>query len=193
MSRNVLRRWQSAGLVPLSPITVLEKLPTRFATTASPPHTPSQRTNIDLLLLGSPQPGGIELREANTLLEQSIKASKDIPSPVKRCTERTSRAFEVTHSENVTLRKQLKEAEALLSTRKIHKKDKRVALKGRFVFSTQEVLKTVEEAEAEMTAKNGSKRSRKRKVIQAIEIVNEQSLQESSSQSGSDCIVVRNR
>jgi hypothetical protein len=51
----------------------------------------------------------------------------------------------------------------------------------------------VEEAEAEITAKKGSKRSRKRKVIQAIEVVNEQSLQESSSQSGSDCIVVRSR
>jgi hypothetical protein len=43
------------------------------------------------------------------------------------------------------------------------------------------------------TAKKGSKRSRKRKVIQAIEVVNEQSLQESSSQSGSDCIVVGSR
>jgi hypothetical protein len=136
MSRNVLSGWQSAGLVPLSPMTVLEKLPTRSATTASPPHTPPQRTNIDLLFLDSPPPDSIEIREANALLEQAIKASKDSPSPVKRCTERMSRAFEATHSENVTLRKQLEEAEALLTTRKIRKKGKRVALKGRFVFST---------------------------------------------------------
>jgi hypothetical protein len=119
VSRNVLSGWQSAGLVPLSPMTVLEELSTRSATTALPPHTPPQRTNIDLLLL---PPGGIELREANALLEQAIKASKDITSPVKRCTERMSRAFEATHSENVTLRKQLKEAEALPSTCKILKK-----------------------------------------------------------------------
>jgi hypothetical protein len=64
-----------------------------------------------------------------------------------------SRAFETTQSENVTLRRQLKEAEALLSTRKVRKKGKRVALKGRFVFSTQEVLEMVEEAEAETVAK----------------------------------------
>jgi hypothetical protein len=110
-------------------------------------------------LLDSPPPGGIELREANALLEQAIKAFKDITSPVKRCTERMSRAFEATHSENVTLRKQLKEAEALPSTCKIlKKKGNWVALNGRSVFSTQEVLKMVEEAEAEMAAKKDSKR-----------------------------------
>jgi hypothetical protein len=37
------------------------------------------------------------------LLEQAVKDSKDIPSPLKRYTRRMSRAFEATHSENVTL------------------------------------------------------------------------------------------
>lgn len=91
-------------------------------------------------------------------------ASCDLPSPAKRYSERMSRAFESTHSENVTLRKQLKEAGELLGTRKIRKEGKRAALKGRSVFSTEEVLKLVEEAEAE-TAKKLTRKRRKKRVI----------------------------
>ena len=63
-------------MMPLNPMTVLEKLLTRFATTAALPHTPPQRTNIDLSLLDSSPPDGIELREANALLEDAVKASR---------------------------------------------------------------------------------------------------------------------
>jgi hypothetical protein len=41
-----------------------------------------------------------------------------------------TRAFELASSENVTLRKQIKEQAELLSTRKIRTKGKRIALKG---------------------------------------------------------------
>jgi hypothetical protein len=69
-----------------------------------------------------------------------------------------SRAFKTMQSKNVTLQKQLKEAEALLSTRRVWEKGKRVTVKGRFIFSIQEVLKMVGEAEAETAAKTSRKR-----------------------------------
>jgi len=144
-------------------------------------------------LLESSPPDGTELRQANSLLNSAINACEDLLSPVKRYTKRMSRAFETTQSENVTLRQQLKEAEALLSTRKIRKTGKRVALKGRFVFSTQEVLKMVEEAEAETAAKQSRKRPRKPKGSHEIDIVDDDVLEQSSGQSDSDCIVVVRR
>ena len=117
-------------------VSVLDKLPTPSDLAASPPHTPSHQIKLDLLLLQSSQPDDAELRQANTLLNVTIQVSRDIPSPAERHTTRMSRAFELTHSGNVTLRKQLKDAERLLNTRKIRKTGNAVAPKGRFVFST---------------------------------------------------------
>lgn len=57
-----------------------------------------------------------------------------------------TRTIKVTRSENVTLRKQVREQQELLSSRKAREKDNQVASKGRFVFSTQEVLEIAGEA-----------------------------------------------
>jgi hypothetical protein len=189
-SHIILGGWRGAGLVPLSPIIVLDKLPKLSGLAASLPHTPPQHIDLDLSLLQSSPPDGTELHQANTLLNTTIQASRDVPSPAKRYTARMSRAFESTHSDNITLRKQLKEAEGLLNTRKIRKTGKRVALKGKFVFSTQEVHKLVEEAEAETARKQSRKQPRKRKLSETKESdVNEVS-GELSSDSDSNCIVV---
>ena len=189
-SHVILSGWRGAGLVPLSPVSVLDKLPRWSGLATSPPHTPPQQINLDLSLLQSSPPDGTELRQANTLLNATIQASQDVPSPAKRYTARMSRAFELTYSDNVTLRKQLKEAEGLLNTRKIRKTGKRVALKGRFVFSTQEVHKLVAEAEAETARKRSRRRPRKRKFNKKMDSEVDEMSDEPSSDSDSDCIVV---
>jgi hypothetical protein len=61
-SHNILSGWGSAGLVPLSPMTVLEKLPIRPGLSSSPPHTPLLQIDLDLSLLDSSSPDGTELR-----------------------------------------------------------------------------------------------------------------------------------
>ena len=190
---NILAGWRGAGLEPLSPLSVLAKLPTRTTQAAQIPHTPPQQLDLDLSLLDSSPPDGTELREANALLNLTIKAVEGLPSPVKRYTERMTCAFETTHSENVTLRKQVKEQEELLSTRKARNKGKRVALKGRFVFSTQEVLEIAAAAEAETVKKKSSKQPRKRKADEIIVEEVEELLDNSSSKSDHDCIVVAMR
>jgi hypothetical protein len=162
-SHNILSGWRSTGLVPLSPITVLGRLPMKPGPSSSPPHTPPQQNDLDLFLLDSSPPDGTELRQATSLLNSAIDACEKLSSPVKRFKKRMTCTLETTQSENVTLRRQLKEAEALTSTRKARKKGKRVAVQGKFVFSTQEVLKMVEEAEAETAAKKSRKRPRNRK------------------------------
>lgn len=85
-----------------------------------------------------------------------MQACAELPSPAKRFTERMTRAFEAASSENFTLRKQVKEQAELLHARKARKKGKRVALKGRFVFSTQEVLDIARSAEAESSKKKST-------------------------------------
>jgi hypothetical protein len=176
--------------VPLGPISVLDKLPKFSGLAASPPHTPLQQKNLDLSLLQSSPSDGTEPRQANALLNATIQASQDVPSPAKRYTARTSRAFELTHSDNVTLRKQLKEAEGLLNTRKVRKTGKSVSLRGRFVFSTQELQKLVEEAEAETARKQSRRQPRKRKMSGKVESEVAEASEELSSDSDSDCIVV---
>jgi hypothetical protein len=189
-SNNIRGGWRGAGLAPLSPITVLDKLPVNRASTMSPPRTPPQQTDLDLSLLQSSPLDGTELRQANALLNIAIKACHDLPSPAKRFTERMTRAFEIANSENVTLRKQVKEQAELLSTRKTRTKGKRIALKGRFVFSTQEVLEIARAAEAQTSKKKKGRQTRKRKIAETIEEEDDREFEMISSDSDSDCIVV---
>ena len=65
-----------------------------------------------------------------------------------------------------------------------------MALKGKFVFSTQEVHKLVEEAEAETAKKQSCKQLRKRKSSGKVAIEDDEVSEKLSSASDSDCIVV---
>ncbi|KAI7722002.1 hypothetical protein KC353_g885 [Hortaea werneckii] len=190
---NVLSGWRSAGLMPLSPITVLGKLSASTAPSASPPRTPPQHVDLDISLLDSSPPDGTELRQATSLLITTMQACAELPSPAKRFTERMTRAFEAANSENVTLRKQVKEQAELLHARKARKKGKSVALKGRFVFSTQEVLDIARSAEAESSKKRSTIRPKRGRAKKSMEMEADGELDVVSSDSGSDCIIVSMR
>lgn len=98
-----------------------------------------------------------------------------------------------TQSELVTIRKELIKQRALLQTRKARKHGKRVALKGRFVFGTEEVLQIAKEAEGETAAKKGRQRRRKSSISVEMEEDNENVPENISSDSESGCIVVAKR
>lgn len=155
---NIASGWRATGLWPLSPVTVLEKVPTRSTSRPFLPQTPSQSSILDLSLLHSSPPEGTELREANAEFRSQISGSGSIPSPAKRYAERMTRALEMTQSENVTLRKRIAGQDELLRTRKSRRTGKRVALKGKFVFSTDEVLQIARNAQVETAGKIGRKR-----------------------------------
>ena len=90
-------------------------------------------------------------------LVNSIVCSSTLKTPVKQYIKRLGAAFERTTSENALLQKELAKARELLQVRKECKKGKRIAIKGRFVFNTKEILKLVKEAEVE-ASKGKSKR-----------------------------------
>jgi hypothetical protein len=149
--------FRASGIYPLSPITILStlRMPTPTSQVTPPPITTSN--DLDRSLLDSSQPEVTELREA-TLLVNSIVRSSTLETPVKRYIERSGAAFERTTTEVTLLRKEDAEFKELLRVRKERKKGKRVAIKGRFVFNTKEILELVEKAEAEVLKEKAKKR-----------------------------------
>jgi len=69
------------------------------------------------------------------LLVNSIIRSSTLETPIKQYIERSGVAFERTTSENAILRKENTEFRELLRVYKERKKGKRVAIKGKFIFS----------------------------------------------------------
>lgn len=76
------------------------------------------------------------------------------------------------------------------SIRKSRGGGKRIALKGRFVFSTQEVLEVVQQAKAKTAAKKSRKRRRGRSISLEREDHKEHLLQNHSSDSEESCIIL---
>ena len=93
-------------------------------------------------------------------------------------------------SENTLLWKENTEFRELLRVRKERKKGKRVAIKGKFVFNTKEILELVEEAEAEATKGKSKKRRTIKAITPEIEDEEEESIENSIYESESDCIIV---
>ena len=99
-------------------------------------------------------------------------------------------ALETTQSENVLLRKQLANTQALLRKRKERKKGNRIALRGRFVFSIQEVLDIAKAAEAETAKKKGKNKANKKAEPPLDEDSDDEMIEIGEEDSDSDCIMV---
>ncbi|RAL64950.1 hypothetical protein DID88_001541 [Monilinia fructigena] len=80
-------------------------------------------------------------------LIKSLADNDSLASPTRRYAKRMTRLVESQNAEIALLRKQLADAQEVIETRKKRTKGKRVKLQGQFVFSSEEVLKMVREAE----------------------------------------------
>ena len=187
---TILSGWRSTGLVPLAPMRVLRTLQPQPKVGGESPSTPTEQSYLDLSLLDSSPPDGTELRAANATLSATLKKATSLPSPARRYTQRMAQAYETTHAELLAARRLIAEQQQLLNRRKQRTKGKRVALKGKFVFSTEEILKIARDAEAATAARSSKKRPYKRKIDQVDHDVEEQASESDSSSSLSDCIVV---
>ncbi len=104
-----------------------------------------------------------------------------------------SRAYELTHSELTTVRKENKAQRELFQMRKNRKKGKRILLKGRFVFSTQEVLEITRQAEEETSKKKAKKLCKSNKINTQSEEDQEDIQESEDSEFDEDCIIVASR
>lgn len=189
-TQNIQRGWQKAGLQPLSPITIYNSLYPNLKVTQNRPQTLANPTPFDLSLLDSSLPDGTELRQANTVLLTELSSNITIKSLVKRYLSRLTQAYEMTHSELTTIRKQVAAQSKLLYTRKKRTTGKRVALEGRFIFSKQEVVEIAQKAEAEAEEKKRSTKRRRRAITPELKANEEDVLENLSSDSEGSCITV---
>jgi hypothetical protein len=114
--------------------------------------------DLDTALLCSSLPDGTELCHANAVLRNELARPGELSSTTKRYIERMTRALGMAQSGNSTLRKELKAQEELLHTCQNPRKGKWVTLKGKFVLSTDEVLKIAREAEPDSAKKKRRQR-----------------------------------
>ncbi|RAL58024.1 hypothetical protein DID88_009088 [Monilinia fructigena] len=185
--QNIKSGWKGAGLNPFSPRQVLNNLPTPLLPPPSTPNTPANPEDLDLSLLNSSPPNDIELRQANKVFNSALSANNLPTSPVQRYAKRITHQIESLNAENAILRKELQEYKELLETRKKRKNGKRIKLKGEFVFSTEEVLKIIEEAEQTPLPKRRRGRPSKRQIDQVEEEMEEE--EDSDSSVGSVIVV----
>ena len=187
---NIKSGFKATGLCPLSPITVLEKLSAVHGSQALESQNSTTLLGLDLPLLQSDPLDGTELRQANALFVAEIQEAEELPLPVKRYAARMTQAFEAMCAKNTTLRMETAKQQEVLRARKSRKTGKRVSLKGKFVFSTQEVLEVAQKAEEATASRTTRSRLRKRATAIESDAHAVEVLEDVSSDSDSDCIVV---
>ncbi|RAL58718.1 hypothetical protein DID88_003075 [Monilinia fructigena] len=186
--QNIKSGWKGAGLNPFSPRQVLNNLPTPLLPPPSTPNTPANPEDLDLSLLNSSPPNDIELRQANKVFNSALSANNLPTSPVQRYAKRITHQIESLNAENAILRKELQEYKELLETRKKRKKWKENKIKKvNLYFSTEEVLKIIEEAEQTPLPKRRRGRPSKRQIDQVEEEMEEE--EDSDSSVGSVIVV----
>ncbi|APA12295.1 hypothetical protein SS1G_10688 [Sclerotinia sclerotiorum 1980 UF-70] len=107
-----------------------------------------------------------------------------------------TRLVESQNTEIILLRKQLADAQEVIETRKKRTKGKRIKLQDQFVFSTEEVLKIVCEAKEKPKEKRLQGWSCKRSIEELEEVIGEEELENSSSDSElelDECVARRTR
>lgn len=193
---NIKAGWKGAGLIPFFPQKVLNMLPFKPSQLPSTPQRKATSQDLDLSILKSSPPDGTELRQANKVFNSALASSNSPASPTRRYAKRMTRLIESQNAEITLLQKELNDCKELLETRKKRTKGKRIKLQGQFVFSTEEVLKIVREAEEKTTEKKPRGRPRKRPIEDIDEGVEEEGPGNSSSDSESglnECVARRTR
>jgi hypothetical protein len=99
-------------------------------------------------------------------------------------------ALERTTSENALLQKENAKYRELLRVRRDRKNGKHIAIVGKFVFNKKEILELVKEAEVEASKRKTKKRQTTKAITPEIKEEEEEHIEEDTSKSRSDCIIV---
>ena len=195
-SSSILSGFRKTGISPFSPITVLSTLEMPRPTPGPSYNltTPERRVSaLETTLLASSPPLETDIRRANEELLETVRNATDLPSPAKRYIARLTSTLEKSNTKVTLLEKENTEVRELLQYRKERTKGKRVAIKGKFVFNTREILEVVEKAEAEASTRKSKKRRRTKSPALEIEEEEEEVLEIQSEESEEECIIVAQR
>jgi hypothetical protein len=193
---NIRSGWRGSGLFPYHPQRVLNSIPVPSLNRAHTPQIPVNPEDLDLSVLQSSPPDGTELLHANVVFNTALANNQVPESPTRRYAKRVTRLVESQNAELTLLRKELQECKDMLQTRKKQTTGKRIKLQGEFVFSTEEVLKIVREAEEKQQIKRPRGRPRKRPIEELDEEEEEEEVEDSPSESELEvieCVVHKRR
>ena len=158
------------------------------------PTTPNRTESaLETTLLVSSPPSETDIRKANEELLEKVRNATNLSSPAKRYISRLTSSYEKSNTERTLLRNENTEVRELLRYRKERTKGKRVAIKGKFVFNTREILEVVEKAEAEASTRKSKKRRKKRSPSPEIEEEIEESIENILEESEGEEIIVAYR
>jgi hypothetical protein len=156
--------FRKAGIYPFDPEILLSTL-------TPPPRTPSPENQVVgqvsdasriLRARGSPRTSkALNLRQIVDL----VRNDRDIPSSARDLIQDLIDFAEDRDTDAILARKELRKKDILLNTRKTHKKGKRVALKGKYLLTKEDILKIVQDLEEGTKKKKTKKEGKKTKYI----------------------------
>jgi hypothetical protein len=152
--------FRKAGIYPFNPEILL-------LTLTPPPRTPSPEDQVlsqmsdasrILRARGSPcTPKALNLRQIVDLIQND----GDIPTSARDLIRDLIDFAEDRDTDAILARRELREKDVLLNTRKTRKRGKRVALKGKYLLTKEDILKVVQDLE-EGTKKKKTKKGGKK-------------------------------
>jgi hypothetical protein len=156
--------FRKAGIYPFNPEILLSAL-------TPPPRTPSPENQVVsqvsdasriLRARGSPRtPKALNLRQ----ISDFVQNDGDIPPSARDLIRDLIDFAEDRDTDAILARRELREKDVLLNTRKTRKTGKRVALKGKYLLTKEDILKVVQDLEEGTKAKRTKKRGKKTKYI----------------------------
>jgi hypothetical protein len=152
-------RFRKAGIYPLNPEILSSTLIPPSKTPSPNDQNLSQASYASRILRtrGSPRtPRAVNLRQISDLVQND----RDIPPSARDLIRDLIDFAEDRDNDAILARRELREKDVLLNTRKTRKKGKKVALKGKYLLTKEDILKVVQDLE-EGTKKKKTKKGGK--------------------------------
>jgi hypothetical protein len=156
--------FRKAGIYPFDPEILLSTITLFLWTPSLENQVVSQVSDTSRILRarGSPRtPRALNLRQIVDLVQND----RDIPTSAKDLIQDLINFAEDRDTDAILARRKLHEKDKLLNTRKMHKTGKRVALKGKYLLTKEDILKVVQNLEERTKKKRTKKGGKKTKYI----------------------------
>jgi hypothetical protein len=154
--------FQKAGIYPFDPEILLSALTPSPRTPSPNDQNVSQIGHASQILRarGSPStPRALNLRQISDLVQND----RDIPTSARDLIRDLIDFAKDQNTDAILARRELREKDVLLNTRKTRKTGKRVALKGKYLLTKEDILKVVQdlkEGTKKKKAKQGGKKTK---------------------------------
>jgi hypothetical protein len=156
--------FRKAGIYPFYPEVLLLTLTLPPRTLSPENQVLSQISDASQILraVGSPRtPKALNLRQIVDLVQND----RDIPTSARDLIRDLIDFAEDRDTDAILARRELREKDVLLDTRKTRKKGKRVASKGKYLLTKEDILKVVRDLEGETKKKKTKKGGKRTKYI----------------------------